>query len=321
MAGNEVIVVTKDDVVFHMNVNNVSKMTELSELSGKDVIKIVAGESHVCALTSSGDVYVWGENSCGQLGTGPESKHSSEKPVKLDLDLNNEKVVDIECGQCYTLVVTNAGQVYGWGCSRKLGNGDIDGQSPPIKVMGLEGQHLSGIACGYHHSVAVTDSGRVGYNQSNQLGLGHKTDQLIPVQNPYFNDIKVNKVVTGNHHTLLLSADGNVYAFGSNDYAQLGTGSFDEQGTPYNPLIKHGPFVDIVAQKFNNISAAVTANGGHFVWGKCRKPLGTLLSPTVVTGVDSIHDIIGLYAKTPATYYSIDVSDGVDHPVLEALNS
>ncbi|CAG2106992.1 unnamed protein product [Medioppia subpectinata] len=125
------------------------------------------------------------------------------------------------------------------------------------------------------------------------MGLGHKTDQLIPVQNHYFNDMKVTKVVAGNHHTLLLSADGNVYAFGFNDYAQLGTGGFDKHGTPYNPLMKHGPFVDIVAQKFNNISAAVTANGGHFVWGKCRKPLGALLSPTVVTGVDYIHDIIG----------------------------
>lgn len=36
----------------------------------KGVERIVVGESHTCALRTSGEVWCWGENSMGQLGNG-----------------------------------------------------------------------------------------------------------------------------------------------------------------------------------------------------------------------------------------------------------
>jgi alpha-tubulin suppressor-like RCC1 family protein len=48
----------------------------------------------------------------------------------------------------------------------------------PIKVVGLEGVHVARVACGWRHSAAVTDNGRVfawGWSKYGQLGLGdHK---------------------------------------------------------------------------------------------------------------------------------------------------
>lgn len=46
----------------------------------KNVIELVAGGSHTCARTSSGDVWCWGSNASGQLGDGSHSNRP--KPVE-----------------------------------------------------------------------------------------------------------------------------------------------------------------------------------------------------------------------------------------------
>ncbi|CAG2100695.1 unnamed protein product [Medioppia subpectinata] len=269
--GNEVIVVTKDDVVFHMNGNNITEMTELCELSAKDVIKISAGFKYLCALTSEGEVYTWSnhqtdpvqdvayadDNYIIMLGDSDSSPH----PIKLSLDLNNENIVDIECGLHHTLALTDAGRVYAWGYNDigQLGNGNTINQYKPIKVVGgLTGCRVISIACGGNHSLAVTDTGSVfgwGLNGNGQLGLGHTIKQSLPVRIQYFNDLKVTKVAAGKCHTMFLSNEGNVYTCGCND---------------------------IVSHIDSTISAAVTANGVLYVWGECRQPFGDLLTPTAI---------------------------------------
>jgi hypothetical protein len=45
----------------------------------------------------------------------------------------------------------------------------------PIRVHGLEGLHVARVACGWRHSAAVTDNGRVfswGWSKYGQLGVG-----------------------------------------------------------------------------------------------------------------------------------------------------
>jgi alpha-tubulin suppressor-like RCC1 family protein len=48
----------------------------------------------------------------------------------------------------------------------------------PIKVHGLQGVTVARVACGWRHSAAVTDNGRVfswGWSKYGQLGMGdHK---------------------------------------------------------------------------------------------------------------------------------------------------
>ena len=64
------------------------------------------------ALNSEGRVYVWGNNINGQLGTG--GLKNATQPILLDA-LEYEKVVDISCGENYSGVVTEKGEVYTWG--------------------------------------------------------------------------------------------------------------------------------------------------------------------------------------------------------------
>ncbi|CAG2100698.1 unnamed protein product [Medioppia subpectinata] len=165
--------------------------------AAKGVIKVVGGESHVCALTSVGEVYVWGDNMDSQLGTGNTT--SSPIPLKMSFNLNNEKIVDIECGLRHTLALTDAGHVYAWGYNGhgQLGNGNFRNQSTHIKVIGvLEKYHVTSIVCGGYHSLAVTDTGSVfgwGYGGQGQLGMSNTTYKSEPVQIKYFKDMRVAK--------------------------------------------------------------------------------------------------------------------------------
>ena len=44
-------------------------------LSGKVVASVACGSHHSLALTNEGDVYAWGQNNCGQIGSGKEKSY------------------------------------------------------------------------------------------------------------------------------------------------------------------------------------------------------------------------------------------------------
>lgn len=58
-----------------------------------------------------------------------------------------------------------------------------------------------------------------------QCGLGNNTDQLRPTPVPSLLGTGVVKIAAGLWHTLCVTADGQIYAFGGNQFGQLGTGS------------------------------------------------------------------------------------------------
>lgn len=57
-------------------------LTNDSALSG--IVQLVAGQRHVCALTVANDIYCWGDNSQGQLGT--DSSAQSNTPITVVID-------------------------------------------------------------------------------------------------------------------------------------------------------------------------------------------------------------------------------------------
>ncbi|KAF6028536.1 RPGR [Bugula neritina] len=80
----------------------------------------------------NGLVYVWGDNSEGQLGLG-DGVSEAELPEQLRLD---EKAVHISCGYYHTAVVTVSGALYTFGEEEggKLGHGEGVIASEPLQV-------------------------------------------------------------------------------------------------------------------------------------------------------------------------------------------
>jgi len=58
-----------------------------------------------------------------------------------------------------------------------------------------------------------------------QCGQGNNADQLRPTLVPSLLGTRVKQIAAGLWHTLCVTVNGQLYAFGGNQFGQLGTGN------------------------------------------------------------------------------------------------
>jgi hypothetical protein len=132
----------------------------------------------------------------------------------------------------------------------------------------FENEKIFMISCGYTHSLALTESGRVfgwGNNSDGQLGVNvrHSSEPIIIE----LNDLKIKKISCGPYHSLLLSCDGDIYAFGDNDFGEVGNGTEIKQRFPIK-LELNKKFIDIASHPYYRISMSQSIDGIYYVWGE-----------------------------------------------------
>ena len=100
------------------------------------------------------------------------------------------------------------------------------------------------IAGGYLHTIALKSDGTVwawGDNGDGQLGDNTSTDRHTPVQVHGEDDIgnieDIIAIAAGAWHTVALRADGTVWAWGRNDWGQLGDDTATDSWTPVMSLL------------------------------------------------------------------------------------
>ncbi|GBG34586.1 Serine/threonine-protein kinase Nek9 [Hondaea fermentalgiana] len=87
---------------------------------------------------------------------------------------------------------------------------------------------ITKLSTALHHTVAVDQHGRIwtwGHGQHGRLGLGDEKTRIEPNLVREMASHVVTRVATGKDHTLAVTSHGNLYAWGSNEKGQLGTGS------------------------------------------------------------------------------------------------
>ncbi|KAE9592053.1 putative regulator of chromosome condensation 1/beta-lactamase-inhibitor protein II [Lupinus albus] len=145
------------------------------------------------------------------------------------------------------------------------------GSSVGAQVSKVPGSYVKEIACGGRHSAVVTDAGALltfGWGLYGQCGQGNNADQLRPTLVPSLLGTGVGKIAAGLWHTLCVTEDGQIYAFGGNQFGQLGTGSDQTETSPRQ----------LEASRFENKrssivscgarhSALLTDDGQVFAWG------------------------------------------------------
>eukprot|EP00913_Durusdinium_trenchii_P005438 g5069.t1 len=191
------------------------------------VCAVACGEYNTVLLLSSGELYAWGANDLGQLGTGDTEPRPL--PSKISGSVSGVPFRAISAGFQHCLAVSRGGAVYTWGNRRhgRLGLGD-EGSTPfeasPKLVPSIpSAKHVSGggAACG---------DNRVG-----QLGLPRaQLEQATLFQEvTQLSCCGVRLVECGSKHTLCLTFDGLVVGFGANSGGQLGLGrTSDAEDTP-----------------------------------------------------------------------------------------
>jgi alpha-tubulin suppressor-like RCC1 family protein len=108
----------------------------------------------------------------------------------------------------------------------------------------VRGRGLPRICAGDGHAVALFTDGRIlcwGRNEFGQSGPGPpRKDWLNPlVKMP--KGTNWTQIATGDNHTLALQADGSLWAWGRNDFGQLGIGIFDPHSASRMPTIRPVP--------------------------------------------------------------------------------
>lgn len=108
----------------HQKGQNVGAPVQVLGLTS-GVVAIAAGQSHSCALLSSGTVQCWGSNGNGQLGNGstdPNVPKPADSDVPVQVTNLTSGVQSIAAGDQHSCAATTTGGVLCWGSN---GNGQI----------------------------------------------------------------------------------------------------------------------------------------------------------------------------------------------------
>lgn len=213
---------------------NISRMEP--EKMMEDVTAVAAGETHALVITEDGSLYVFGKNSNGALGIADsecdqvdaEGVACQSTPYKLMDD-----VISVSAGRDYSMAVTSDGTLYGWGYAvdGQVGIANPDSvndsgepyQSVPVKVM----DGVTKVVCGArYHALALTEDGDL-YAWGNacvgSLGtqdVDNLEDMIQTTPLKIMSDVQ--DMAAGSAHSVVLKTDGTAYAFGVNNYGQIG---------------------------------------------------------------------------------------------------
>ncbi|CAH8270534.1 unnamed protein product [Arabidopsis lyrata] len=129
---------------------------------------VACGGYHTCVVTRGGELYTWGSNENGCLGT--DSTYVSHSPVRVEGPFLESTVSQVSCGWKHTAAISdNKVFTWGWGGSHgtfsvdghssggQLGHGsDVDYARPAMVDLGKNVRAVH-ISCGFNHTAAVLE--------------------------------------------------------------------------------------------------------------------------------------------------------------------
>jgi len=235
---------------------------------------VSAGQSHSLALENDGTVWAWGRNTVGELGDGTTTNRGSPVQVMASPGVPLGGVTAVAAGayDSHSLALKSDGTVLAWGNNvfGQLGDGTTTARHSPVQVTGLSG--VTTISASYH-SLALKSDGTVwawGYNIYGQLGDGTSgagTNKSSPAQVPGLADVTAIAAGGGGSslHSLALKNDGTVWAWGRNNYGQLGDGTTTDRSSP----VQVPGLTGVAAiEAGSDYSMALKSDGTLVTWGR-----------------------------------------------------
>eukprot|EP00928_Gymnodinium_smaydae_P071504 TRINITY_DN55061_c0_g1_i1.p1 TRINITY_DN55061_c0_g1~~TRINITY_DN55061_c0_g1_i1.p1 ORF type:complete len:1219 (+),score=254.23 TRINITY_DN55061_c0_g1_i1:318-3974(+) len=208
----------------------------LLRMTQEITVKLVAaGAHHSVIVTDEGRVFTFGDNNHGQLGLGDQKVKNLAEPAALDVWTRHVGPIKlVAVGDNHNMALAASGKLYTWGSNAtgQLGLAMLGDQFAPKPVRDIE--EITSLACGSRHSLVVSNNGGKvwswGSNTSGQLGVGPASfmdgqQRSAPALVKVLSDrrsMQVTQVAAAACHSLALTRDGEVFAFGDNSYGQLG---------------------------------------------------------------------------------------------------
>lgn len=198
---------------------------QISGLTG--VSAITAGSNHTAVLKSDGTVWMWGDNTYGQLGDG--TTQSRQVPGQV---LGLSDIVAIGTGAEHTVALKQDGTIWAWGSNTygQLGDGTETNSYTPVQIPTISG--VSAIAVGAYSTVAVKSYGTVwtwGNNLANQLGDGTTLNRKTPVQVKSL--AGVISIGAGSTHAVALTEGGTLWGWGNSTAGKIGIDAMESDSS------------------------------------------------------------------------------------------
>jgi alpha-tubulin suppressor-like RCC1 family protein len=280
------------------NVPAFVQITSNATLVGKNY----GGTSHGLAILPTGEVWGWGINSSGQLGTGSPDVQSVPTPMKDPTGATVGNAVMAAAGSTQSLVLRSDGSVLSTGQNPGDGSASRMYAAP---VPGLTG--VVSIAAGAGTSYVVKNDGTVwGWGDLGDGTAAGVDYHSTPVQVGGLTNIV--DVAAGYYFAIALDGNGDVWSWGVNANGQLGDGTTTTRLAPAKIAGLTG--VKAIAAGLEH-AFAVMGDGSLRAWGRGANgrlglgDQGDRLTPTTVSGLGSLVAVAGGSAHSLAV-----LSDG-----------
>jgi alpha-tubulin suppressor-like RCC1 family protein len=249
-------------------------------LGGHAFAALAAGPAHTCGVTRDGEVYCWGLNLHGGLGTGTYGLNADAlTPTRI---ASEDRFASVTAGWEFACALTrDRREVYCWGVnsSRQAGvppqrrcsvpSLAEDGHPcEPTPVRAAAGRSFTSIAAGFAHVCGLTSSGAVycwGENGQRQLAAeGVSSDAPLRISSLGAAIL----VRSGDHHSCAVLAQGALYCWGLNVNRQLGGASLDHSQSVPQRAAPAIAVRDVAGGRDH--TCALDLDGRAYCWGSNR---------------------------------------------------
>ncbi len=265
--GKDVYLLKQDNKLYKINENG--EQTKFAE----NVAKVAGSANYGAFITKSGDLYVWGENIYGQLGT---SGQKIAEPLWLA-----GKVAEVALGGRHLLLLKTDGAVMG--CGSNVAGALGLGEQAEVTSLKQIATGCKAIAAGSDFSMILTNDGTLKTSGANDCGqLGRQSEQEKDEEYLKFAEVEhgVDAIGAAGKSGWFIKA-GELYTWGQNHCGQLGQGNTKTCLLP-EKIMKN---VSLAAMSYDHL-VLVSEDKVYLCGDNCYGQLGRLgethLSPNAV---------------------------------------
>lgn len=215
-------------------------------LDGKSPNCVLGGAEYSVAICDEGKaIYSWGW--CGPL---------LERRSLLSCSRDSDAIAAIEqllrsLPKCILTYVRGVAEVVGLCCRGdfgRLGHEHGNDVTLPRQISSLAGKAVASVSCGDAHTLVVLEDGKLmgfGRNQNGQIGNGKASDCFECTEVQSLQHERIVGASCGAEHSLCVTAEGSVYAWGWGRYGNLGIDSCTDEcvstnaGYVFCPVCSH----------------------------------------------------------------------------------
>lgn len=239
--------------------------------SGVEFRQVSAGSSLVCAVSTAGAGYCWGEGTTGAMGDGTRTS-TNAAPVAVTMP-TGITFSSISAGNQFACAVATSGAGYCWGsgANGQTGLGNTSVVDVPTAVSG--GPTFQAISAGLSTTTCGLDTAGAaycwGYGGTGELGNGTQSiEQTSPVavDTTGGRPTTYAQISTGGDHVCALTSSGVAWCWGGNSDGQLGDGSTTSQTRPVAVTMPAGVTFTAIDAGLG-FTCAVGSDTRGYCWG------------------------------------------------------